>query len=363
MVRVKFYPNKDSIEARVTYNKTVKRKVFKDKADAKKWAAQLAAEFEKLAAQEVLGLTTRPVVGAIEKKKISEAVKHHVEQRKLKTDLENLSTDRSYFKRFYEFMFHRGKDFIHEVTLADLESLQLTMVNEGQQNSSINRFFASINGFLNRCVDWKYLHENPGAKLKSLPVINKKRKTWTQEEAESVLKQLQPWAQDYFRFLYATGCRPKEASNLTFGDIDQVNQTVKLRTMKGGAPRERTIPVSESIITLVHEIRRSARVRSLKIDQEYVFKNSYGHRVHPEVFSNEVKEARRRLGLDDKLTPYGLRHTYCTTLADSNIALAKIQAMAGHSRAQTTMGYINLSDESLRNVVALVEEKRRPRAK
>lgn len=356
MVNIKYYDNNGSVIVRVSYQGKVQRKTFKTKAKAQAFANTVAAEYERMNAKEVLGLPFHagPVSGAIEKKKISEAIRHHVSQRGMKTDLENLSTDKSYFKRFYDFMFNIGKDYVHEITLADLEALQVSLVKEGQKGSSVNRFFASIKGFLNRCVDWNYIHESPGKKLKPLPVKKPEMITWTQEEVDAVMNQLPPWAKNYFHFLYSTGCRPKEASNLKYADVDFKNALVKLASAKGGAIRERKVPVSQDLLTLIESTKKNRIVQGAS----FVFINTKGNRVHPEVFSNEIKEVRRKLGLNDKLIPYGLRHTMCSTMADSNVGLAKIQAIAGHVRAETTMRYIHLKDDSLRDVINLVERKR-----
>lgn len=361
MVKVKYYSNNGSVSVSISYNGKRERITRKTKAELAPIVKARVNELNATAAKAVLGLplAVESVPGSIQKVKISEAIRHHVEQRSMKTDAENLSTDRHYFQKFYEFMFHRGKDHVHEITLADLEALQSAIVKEGQKASSVNRMFASIKGFLKRCEDWGYVHVSPGAKLKKLPEQKTETVTWTQGEVDSVLEKLPTWAKHFFIFMYNTGCRPKEASKVKFSDVDFQRKLVKLRTAKGGSIRERKVPVGDELLEMVDGIRRDRKVKSIRHNDDPVFLNSHGNPVHPEVFAEQVRIARRKLKLSDKLIPYGLRHTMCSTLADQNVGLPKIQAIAGHVRTETTMRYIHLKEESLRDVIDLVERSRK----
>lgn len=361
MVRVKYYSNNDSVTVSISYKGKRERFTRKTKAELASIVKARINEINQLEAKSILGLPMagESVPGAIQKVKISDAIRHHVEQRAMKTDADNLSTDKHYFQRFYEFMFHRGRDYVHEITLADLEALQAAILKEGQKASSVNRLFASIKGFLKRCEDWGYVHVSPGAKLKKLPEQKTETVTWTQGEVDSVVEQLPTWAKNFFYFLYNTGCRPKEASKLKFSDIDFQRKLVTLRTAKGGSVRERKVPVTADLLDILDGIRIDRKVKSIRHNDDPVFLNSHGNPVHPEVFAEQVRIARRKLKLSDKLIPYGLRHTMCSTLADQNVGLPKIQAIAGHVRTETTMRYIHLKEESLRDVIDLVERSRK----
>ena len=61
---------------------------------------------------------------------------------------------------------------------------------------------------------------------------------------------------------------------------------------------------------------------------------------------NKMREA---LGYKDdaEFVPHAMRHTFCSRLADLGISAQVIQALAGHTRIETTMRYIHLSERAL----------------
>jgi integrase len=50
---------------------------------------------------------------------------------------------------------------------------------------------------------------------------------------------------------------------------------------------------------------------------------------------------------DEEFVPHTMRHTFCSRLADLDVSAQVIQALAGHTRIETTMRYIHLSERSL----------------
>ncbi len=46
-------------------------------------------------------------------------------------------------------------------------------------------------------------------------------------------------------------------------------------------------------------------------------------------------------GMDPKITPYSMRHTYCTSLLRAGVDIATVKARMGHSDLRTTMSYLH----------------------
>lgn len=54
----------------------------------------------------------------------------------------------------------------------------------------------------------------------------------------------------------------------------------------------------------------------------------------------------------EKLVFHSLRHTFCSTLANTGAELHQIASLAGHKSIQTTMPYTHLDDKQLSSVVS-----------
>ncbi|MDQ3959979.1 MAG: tyrosine-type recombinase/integrase [Pseudomonadota bacterium] len=59
-----------------------------------------------------------------------------------------------------------------------------------------------------------------------------------------------------------------------------------------------------------------------------------------------------RSGIDKKVTPHKLRHTYATRLLKSGAELVDIQALLGHVNLATTQIYTHVSEDRMAGVVA-----------
>lgn len=63
---------------------------------------------------------------------------------------------------------------------------------------------------------------------------------------------------------------------------------------------------------------------------------------------NKVKTWCR---INPKVTPYCLRHSFCTWLIQADVALPKVQKLMGHAQITTTMNYIHVADNDLANAI------------
>ena len=60
----------------------------------------------------------------------------------------------------------------------------------------------------------------------------------------------------------------------------------------------------------------------------------------------------KKAGIEKKISPHKLRHTYATNLLNAGAELVDIQALLGHSTLNTTQIYTNVGQERMEKVVA-----------
>ncbi|MCK7577091.1 MAG: tyrosine-type recombinase/integrase [Chromatiales bacterium] len=59
-----------------------------------------------------------------------------------------------------------------------------------------------------------------------------------------------------------------------------------------------------------------------------------------------------KAGIEKKISPHKLRHTYATNLLNAGAELVDIQALLGHESVATTQIYTNVGQERMEQVVA-----------
>ncbi|MEM2018108.1 MAG: tyrosine-type recombinase/integrase, partial [Candidatus Pacearchaeota archaeon] len=69
-----------------------------------------------------------------------------------------------------------------------------------------------------------------------------------------------------------------------------------------------------------------------------------------------IKLAAKKAGINKKVTPHCLRHSFATHLLDSGTDIRKIQALLGHESLSTTQLYTHLTTEELKKVKNPLDE-------
>jgi site-specific recombinase XerD len=137
--------------------------------------------------------------------------------------------------------------------------------------------------------------------------------------------------------LYATGLRIGEACPLETRDINARRGVLVVRNGKGG--RQRLIPLSPK---LLRGLRHYWRTNHL--EPPYLFPNPHGQgSVRPESVRRAFRLAAQQAGIDKRVTPHVLRHSFATHLLEMGTDLRMIQTLLGHASIRTTTRYTSVS--------------------
>jgi integrase/recombinase XerD len=144
--------------------------------------------------------------------------------------------------------------------------------------------------------------------------------------------------------LYGTGLRRSELLQLKVGDIDSQRMVVRVERGKGGHGRE--VPLSPTLLAALREYYRWMR------PQTYLFPGTKdGWRTDRPLTSKVVWEAVRfaahAAGIDRRVSPHTLRHSYATHLLEAGADLRTIQVLLGHADLTHTTVYLHLSPRHL----------------
>jgi integrase/recombinase XerD len=148
--------------------------------------------------------------------------------------------------------------------------------------------------------------------------------------------------------MYACGLRASEATGMELGDIDLEEGVLRAH---GKGAKERIVPIGTSAIVATRAYLRRGRPALVGVQvQSRLLVNSRGGGLTRQGLYKIVQGHARRAGLDRKMSPHTLRHTFATHLLAGGCDLRSLQEMLGHADLATTQVYTHLSAERLKDV-------------
>jgi integrase/recombinase XerD len=148
--------------------------------------------------------------------------------------------------------------------------------------------------------------------------------------------------------MYGAGLRVSELVGLDVDDVDLEDGGVRVLG-KGG--KERDVPLGryarEAIASYLSRARpalATTRTRSA------LFLNGRGGRLSRQACWNAIREHAGAAGIDKRVTPHTLRHSFATHLLDGGADVRVVQELLGHASVATTQVYTLVTREHLREV-------------
>ncbi|MGB2814411.1 MAG: site-specific tyrosine recombinase XerD [Dehalococcoidales bacterium] len=193
---------------------------------------------------------------------------------------------------------------------------------------------------------------------KSLPkpiTISQVRQLLEQPAKQNTLEAKRDKAM--LELLYASGMRISELVGLNLGDVNTEEGFVRCF---GKGHKERIVPIYEQAARLVKEYIGETRPKlARKKDEVALFLNPRGDRLTRQGFWQKLKEYAKSAGLDNRISPHTLRHSFATHMLSGGADLRAVQELLGHANISTTQVYTHLTSEHVRRTY----ERSHPRAK
>ena len=158
--------------------------------------------------------------------------------------------------------------------------------------------------------------------------------------------------------LYATGSRASEVVGLKMEDLYLDAAFCKCF---GKGSKERIVPLGRPAVSALRAYLEGLRPRLTRsaADAPWVFVSRGGRGLSREMLWMLVKKYARRAGLNGKVSPHTLRHSFATHLLAGGADLRTVQELLGHSSIRTTQQYTHVDRERLR----AIHRKFHPRGK
>ena len=149
-----------------------------------------------------------------------------------------------------------------------------------------------------------------------------------------------------FGLLLNSRLRISEALRLKASDVRLVAGTAKSVQVVGKGNKERLVPLPGAF-GAVFGFWLKDRNRT-----EAVFAKANGQPVSAQAARAYLRGMLNKAGIDKKISPHKLRHTYATNLLNAGAELVDIKALLGHESIATTQIYTNVGQERMEKVVA-----------
>ncbi|HWP02429.1 MAG TPA: site-specific tyrosine recombinase XerD [Gemmatimonadaceae bacterium] len=177
----------------------------------------------------------------------------------------------------------------------------------------------------------------------------------TQAEVERLLAAPQQDEPMYYRdralleVAYSSGLRISELVGLETRDIIMEDGLVRVMG-KGG--KERLVPLGRAALGALALYLRELRPRLDKGETSAgrVFLNARGGPLSRMGAWKIVRRHVARAGIDKRVSPHTLRHSFATHLLERGADLRAVQEMLGHADISTTQIYTHVDREYLRKV-------------
>jgi len=147
--------------------------------------------------------------------------------------------------------------------------------------------------------------------------------------------------------MYACGLRASEAIGLMVGDVSLEEAMLRAR---GKGSKERLVPVGRQALSALEVYLERGRPRLVGQRREgHLFLNQRGTGLTRQGLYKIVQGHARAVGLEGRMSPHTLRHTFATHLLAGGCDLRSLQEMLGHADLATTQMYTHLSAERLKH--------------
>lgn len=225
---------------------------------------------------------------------------------------------------------------------------------KGYSSTTVARFVSSIRSFHKLLLREGYCSHNPASHIKTPSTKKILPKILSVEEVNILLnfkdlsKPLDFRNKSMLELMYASGVRVSELISLNVGDVDLEDGFLRCI---GKGSKERIVPIGENSISSVKEYLKHGRLKLKPAFREYsLFLNFRGKRLTRQGFWKILRKRAKQVGLEKKVTPHVLRHSFATHLIENGAEIRAVQEMLGHSDISTTQVYTHLSQSYLRKI-------------
>ena len=245
----------------------------------------------------------------------------------------------------------------HQVQLQDLQAMLRWLEELGLDPRSRSRILSGIRAFYRFLLVENLIEADPTELLEGPRLGRKLPDVLRVEEVQAMLAAVDLSTPHGLRnraileLLYACGLRASELTGLRLSDL---LLDIGFVRVIGKGDKERYVPIgaeaARQLELYLEGVRRP--MRHIRADsRDIVFLNRRGGRLSRVMVFYIVRDAARAAGIERKVSPHTLRHSFATHLVEGGADLRAVQQMLGHESILTTEIYTHLDRHYLRETL------------
>jgi integrase/recombinase XerD len=253
-----------------------------------------------------------------------------------------------------EYLGQRNVPSAAAATPAHLREFVYHLKDAGLQPTSIRRCISAVRTYYGFLVAEGLVAADPSERIELPRTWRRLPGVLSRAELETLLDAPQPDEALYWRdkaileFAYASGVRVSELTALKLRDL---SLDEGLAMVFGKGSKERVVPVGGAALRALNVYLRELRPRLAGEQSEgRVFLNAQGRPLTRMGVWKILRKHVRAAGLQKRVTPHTLRHSFATHLLEGGADLAAVQEMLGHADIATTQIYTHVDREYLKDV-------------
>ena len=255
---------------------------------------------------------------------------------------------------FFDFVRAYGISSLKAVDRLTVRDYLAHLMKKGFVKASIARKLSATRSFYRYLLQEGLIETSPVATTSS-PKLDKRLPSFlTLEEIRRLLETPDPSTpqgqrdRTLLELLYAAGLRVSELVQL---NLEQINLDARELRVWGKGAKERIVlmgkPAAEALATYIGE----GRVKLLGGKRNTaLLVNRYGGRLNERRVQIILGKYARAAGIDKRVHPHMLRHTFATHMLDGGADLRVVQELLGHANLSSTQIYTHVTKSQAKKV-------------
>ena len=273
------------------------------------------------------------------------------EKRYSRHTIQAYSDDLAQFANFIRVQY--GDLPLPEISSSIVRTWLASLKEDDLKARSIRRKVSSLSSFFRYHLRTGTLEKTPMVNI-STPKIPKRLPTYVEQDAIAPLLNIETYGDGWksktdhllISIFYHTGMRLSELITLKEAHVNVSANTVKVL---GKGNKERIIPISAALTTVVEQYISEKRKLFEAHPGEPLLVNEKGKKLYPKYVYLVVKKYLSLVTTLEKRSPHILRHTFATHLTGNGANLNSIKELLGHTSLAATQIYTHNSIEKLKD--------------